>query len=202
MGNFLNDVLGVTSANKQQAKANMAMQKDAQEFAKWQMKNSHQLEVQDLQNAGINPVLSAGGSGADAGGVSAGSTGAGGGGGIDPITAISSIINTMTNTAKTKADIKNQTDKTQAEVNKLLKDAGYTQKQIDYYNKYGVFPGATTTTKMGGTIGSKLFGISGDATITEPVGLKGGKVNPEKYTGTSAKKYKRAVPDMTHLLYQ
>lgn len=194
MGNILNDVLGVTSANKQQAGYNMKLQKDAQAYSTWQMQNAHQMETQDLINAGINPVLSANG-GASAG-VSAGSTGAGGGGAGDPISMIATLINTANNSAKTDADIKNSTARTQAEINKLLKDAGYTQKQIEYYNKHGVFPGATTTTKMNGGIGWGL--ANGGLEISEPVGLKGGKIDPKSQT--SAKKHNRIVKDMSAYL--
>lgn len=183
IGKTLNKLTGVTSANKQQASSNMAMQKDAQAYSTWQMQNAHQMETQDLINAGINPILSANG-GASAG-VSAGSTGAGGGS-IDPISMIATLINTANNSAKTDADIKNSTNKTEAEVNKLLKDAGYTEKQIEYYNKYGVFPGATTTKATGG----KFFGLSGNESETTPVGYNPPKKqNKEKILENARKKY-------------
>lgn len=196
IGGYLNDVMGVSSSAKDQANSQMTLQKDAQDFAKWQMGNAHQMETQDLIKSGINPILSANG-GASAG-VSQGTATVGVG--ADPISIITNIINTMNNSAKTKADIKNTTDKTKAEINKLLKEAGYTEKQIEYYNKHGVFPGATTSTKVGINGGFGLFG--GNTEITEPVGLKGGKVDPKTYTETSAKKTKtkRFVKDMSAYL--
>lgn len=50
-------LLGGVLANKQSAK-NVA---SANEFTTEQMKNRHQWEVQDLRAAGLNPILSAGG---------------------------------------------------------------------------------------------------------------------------------------------
>lgn len=161
VGDFLNDITGVTSSARRQMSDQMKLQQDAQNFAKWQMGNAHQQEVADLQAAGLNPVLSSGGGGASAG-VSQGSASVGVN--ADPIGMISNIINTINNSAKTNADIKNSTEKTKAEVNKLLKDAGFTEKQIEYYNEHGVFPGANITTSQ-----STPWGSSSE---TVPVGIK------------------------------
>ena len=90
--------------------------------------------------------------------------------------AYSTIQETKNNTAKTNADIKNETEMTQANIAKALADAGYKQKEIDYYIEHGVFPGATNTvSESGGGLG---FNYSNS--ITTPIGLKTPKNNSAK----------------------
>lgn len=126
-------------------------------WEKERAKNAHQWEVQDLQAAGLNPVLSAGGSGAVTGSISpqmpdtsgysqAGAKLA------NLIPTITAIQNQQTNTAKQKAEInkintenglielqkiteaarKNLISKQAAreEIEKLLR-----QKDLDYYDE-------------------------------------------------------------------
>lgn len=170
VGESLNDITGVSSSARQQYKHQLALQKDAQEFAKWQMQNAHQMEVQDLKEAGLNPVLSAGAGGGASAGVSMGNTSTGTG--ADPISMIAGIIN-MSNSVKqtenaikkTEADIRNETEMTNANVAKALAEAGYKQHEIDYYVDTGFFPGATKT--VGNEI--KVLGSGGSSTTTIPI---------------------------------
>ena len=89
VGGFLNDITGATSSAKLQNKYQ-------KEFAQ----NAHQWEVQDLEKAGLNPVLSAGGSGASAGGAG----GTTGGSGVNPIDVGMNLINTVSSAKKLNAD--------------------------------------------------------------------------------------------------
>lgn len=134
IGDILNDVMGVTSSAKQQAKAQQGLQTNAQGYTTWQMQNAHQAEVEDLKKAGLNPVLSAGGDGAD-GTPSMGSASTGVA--SDPVSMITGIINTMNNSAKTNADISNETNRTISDINKndaeiikMAKENGYTDQKI------------------------------------------------------------------------
>lgn len=173
-GNFLNSASGANASAKTQYKYNKRLQEDAQEFSKWQMENAHQIEVQDLEKAGLNKILSAGGGGASAG-VSASSVSAPSGG-MDPLTLISTALNaystiqqTKNNTAKTNADITNETEMTKANVAKALAEAGYKQHEIDYYIDNGYFPGQTIT-KTNNVSGP--FGLGGGSSETRPATKK------------------------------
>lgn len=199
---------------KQQA-FNAQMQENQQQFnaeeaqknRDWQeqMSNTaHQREMADYEAAGLNPILTAlGGNGAITG---AGATATSGITSAEKQqvhnTAIKTAqaqiknwnaqsknlnIQSINDTAKTNAEIQ----KTQAEINKIMKEAGYTEKQIEYYNKYGVFPGATIT-KTGGA--NVLFGLAGaNASETIPVGLTG----TEAEKPTSAKKENNRADKVT-----
>lgn len=63
--------LGSAAAGALSANAAKEMQKRQIEWERERAKNAHQWEVEDLKNAGLNPILSAGGKGATTGGVSA-----------------------------------------------------------------------------------------------------------------------------------
>lgn len=185
IGGAINAASGQYQSARQQYRYNQALQQNAQDFAKWQMANSHQMEVADLEAAGLNPVLSAN-SGASAG-VAGTSTGPGLAS-IDPISAIGSIVN-MTNSAKqTNANVK----LANAEITKKLKEAGLTQKQIDFFIKYGVPPGTTITKSGSVNAGWGAMGTSNSTTT--PVGLKNtngnSAINVEKaFRNMDAKKW-------------
>lgn len=142
IGNALNNITGASGSARQQFNNNMELQHDAQNFAKWQMANAHQMEVQDLQNAGLNPVLSANG-GASAG-VSANSTGSGTPSG-NPIEMIGSIFN-MLNTAKqTNAtvdkienEIKNETALTKANVGHINAETALWAYRNNQYQTFHI----------------------------------------------------------------
>lgn len=89
IGKAFNDIMGTTSNAEQQNSAQMQLQHDAQNFAKWQMQNAHQAEVADLEKAGINPVMTSGGTGAGAS-VTEGSAQTGHG--TDPATLLSTLM--------------------------------------------------------------------------------------------------------------
>lgn len=111
IGKIFNSIQGNTSAaslnNKyalQQMAANNAYQK---EFAQ----NAHQWEVEDLKKAGLNPILSNGGSGAAASG-GGGATGAGATGG-GTIGGITDMFNSAADMARTISEIKKQKAETE-----------------------------------------------------------------------------------------
>lgn len=131
IGEFINNVTGVTASARQQYQYNQQLQTDAQNFnaqqaqieRDWQAEMSNtarQRGVSDLQQAGLNPILSAG-EGAWAGaGAAATSPGATTGTGIgnNPISMITELINASNNTARTNAEVK----KTNAETRNINKN--------------------------------------------------------------------------------
>lgn len=142
IGGLTNDLTGVSSSAKQQLKNQMELQTNAQKFAKWQMSNAHQMEVQDLEKAGLNPILSAGGGGASAtvggGQASAGTPS------MNPLDTIMGMITTAKGVEKTDAEIKNinaNTGKTETETDWM---PSLNNAVLNYKNAETTLTNATT----------------------------------------------------------
>lgn len=114
----INQQYALQSAEQSQkyAQANMALQNQYEVHA---AKNAHQWEVQDLRNAGINPILSAGGQGAQADtGLINASTGSGSAGAGSQGASSINILDSLTSAGKTMKEISNiaaQTENTGAD---------------------------------------------------------------------------------------
>lgn len=118
IGKMFNDVTGVTSS----AKLNNQYQK---EFAQ----NAHQWETEDLKKSGLNPILSAGGSGATASGGGSAGTGSMG---------LTDVANSAAGIAKTISDMNLQenTEKLQSSQSKLNEiEAANAAKQGGWIDK-------------------------------------------------------------------
>ncbi len=104
IGSVVNDVLGgTTSARRanqyalQQMRAQNALNKET-------MQNAHQWEVQDLQKAGLNPILAANGNTSALGASTPSGPQAATGSPFDMAARVFDMMNTAENTAKTKAE--------------------------------------------------------------------------------------------------
>ena len=134
-----------------------------------------------MEKAGINPAVafSGGASLSSQGGGSSASASAPSGTKTNIAETMMSLKERKTGVKQIENNINNQTALTNADVElknaqaiKTMKEAGYTQHQIDYYLENGVFPGATV--KTGVNAGLKGVGIYNEM----PVGLKGGNQKP------------------------
>lgn len=103
-GGFLNSITGASDSAKHSAKYSGWLNTQNNKYQKEAMQNAHQWEVDDLKKAGLNPVLSAGGTGASAGGVG----GSGGSVGMQAgIGGLSDIMNSAAGLMKLSSEIKN-----------------------------------------------------------------------------------------------
>ena len=138
VGGFLNDITGATSSAAKSQKYALQSAATNNKYQKEFAQNAHQWEVEDLKKAGLNPVLSAGGSGASAsgGGVSSAQQQASG---INPVDTIVNTINgiqTAKKTASENANIRANTLNTQIDtvgkgiMNKMAEiDLAYKDKK-------------------------------------------------------------------------
>lgn len=117
IGSILNDITGVTSGARQSQKYALQSAQINNAYQKEFAQNAHQWEMQDLRNAGLNPVLSAGGSGTGASGGGVNSA-VNAGSGIDPISTGIGAWQGMENAINTGAD----TNRKNAEINNVNQD--------------------------------------------------------------------------------
>lgn len=124
VGKALNSVTGATSAAAQNQKYALQSAQVNNAYQKEFAKNAHQWEVEDLKNAGLNPVLSAnGGASASGGGVNSASLASSG---INPIETAIGAWNGYEQARNTGAD----TDRKNAEIDNINADTllkGYQQ---------------------------------------------------------------------------
>lgn len=131
-----NQYTGAYASAKQQQKYALEQMAVNNKYQKEFAQNAHQWEVQDLEKAGLNPILSSGGGGASAsgGGTASGATGTGTGGGF------TDLANSAMQAAQTLSNLglqESQKDKNQAETtgqtlqNELITPKGKAEiKQI------------------------------------------------------------------------
>lgn len=146
----LSGLFGMGSSSKQYEYARR-LQKHDQAFQERMSNTAIQRQMADADAAGLNANLLFSG-----GGTSGASTPSGGHSGaqgpqtpqIDPATAVQFAMQKERQDAEidalgkqTRADVELKN----AQAIKAMKEAGYTQHQIDYYINNGVFPGATET---------------------------------------------------------
>lgn len=199
-GNAIDSVFNKAAAD-QNYEYERRLQKHDQEFQKEMRATAYQTTVEDMQKAGINPAvaLSNGASQSQGGSSSHGSVSMQGASGSNVAETMMSLKERKTGIDQIKSNINNQTALTNADVElktaqaiKTMKEAGYTQHQIDYYLANGYFPGQTITKS---TNVSGPFGFAGGSSETIPATNRNNKELPksaqDNWKGTNKKEQER-----------
>lgn len=133
LGGIVNDITGATSAAAKSQKYALQSAAVNNKYQKEFAQNAHQWEVADLEAAGLNPILSAGGGGATAsgGGVNSAQMASGG---ISPGDLINTGINTV-NGIQTAKKTASETDNINADT--ALKQAQTLIAGIEFDIKSG-----------------------------------------------------------------
>lgn len=125
IGGAINSITGGTDAAKTSYGYSSALAAQNAKYQKEFAQNAHQWEVKDLEKAGLNPILSAGGSGASASGGGGGTVGVAAGAG-----GLSEIMNSAAGLMKLSSEISNINE--DAELKRGLQ--GKTNQEIQKIN--------------------------------------------------------------------
>lgn len=176
VGGIINDLTGATSAGAQSQKYALQSATINNKYQKEFAQNAHQWEVEDLKKAGLNPILSAGGSGTSAsgGGVASGTVTGGGSATISPMDALGAGVsayqgiqnakqikaqtanldaNTLLTKAKTQSELLELAIRTKASPHIIAKYQADLEKTQEEVTK---LKGGTVTEIAGTELGGKL----------------------------------------------
>lgn len=108
IGKAINSFTGASSAAEQSYRYSSALATQNAKYQKEFAQNAHQWEIEDLKKAGLNPILSAGGSGASASGGGGTSIGVSAGTG-----GFSDLINSAAGLMKLSSELSNLEEDTE-----------------------------------------------------------------------------------------
>lgn len=131
VGTTLNGLTGATNSAKTNQRYALQSMKVQNAYEKEAAQNAHQWEIADLEKAGLNPILSSGGSGAQADtGLSAGS---GQSSGIDIMTSAGNLAKTIAelpNFKKTGEQIEAETTLNTAKADEIIAGLPFVPQKI------------------------------------------------------------------------